>query len=206
MLAGAHRTGKTTLAKAYSEHSGIPFIQTGASHVFAEMGMCPKTDYPMKTRLEIQRRILESFEKQCRAHKSGYFITDRTPIDFIAYTLADIQRENTPYSLSGEIDRYITDCFSVSNSLFPILMVVQPGIPLVEAEGKAPASMPYIEHINHLIMGLVVSEFNERSHFYIPRQFTSLEDRIACIDNAIMRTEDRFRQDMKRAGVTLVLH
>lgn len=206
MLTGAHRTGKTTLAKAFSEHSGIPFAQTTASAVFAEMGLDAKVDYPMSIRLEIQKRILDAFEKQCRPHSRSPFITDRTPIDFVAYTLADIQRGNISSSLNGDIERYVDDCISVSNSIFPILMVVQPGIPLVEAEGKAPASMPYIEHLNYLIMGIVNSEAVESANFYIPRNAISIEERIACIENSIIRAEQRFKRQIEQSVPSLVFH
>ena len=106
MLCGAHRTGKTTLAKAFSNYSGMPFVQTGASHVFADMGLDPKVDYPLEVRLDIQKRILESFEKQCSSVKTKHFITDRTPIDFMAYMMADIQRENVRGQLEKDIERY----------------------------------------------------------------------------------------------------
>lgn len=209
MLCGAHRTGKTTLAKAFSEYSGMPFLQTGASHVFASMGLDPKVDYPMDVRLEIQKRILDSFEQQCRPHSSYPFITDRTPVDFMAYTIADIQRENVRDKLSTDIERYLRDCIDVSNSLFPTLIVLQPGIPLVEAEGKAPANVPYIEHINHLIMGIVVSEAIQSMHFYIPRHIISVEDRIESVTSAILIAGEKFEKQMsksKETGRLITLH
>lgn len=193
MLTGAHRTGKTTLAKAFSERSGIPFVKTGASQVFADMALDPKIDYPMKIRLGIQRKILESFEKQCKS-VNGMFITDRTPIDFMAYTLADCQRENVPVHLHEEIEKYMNDCISLTNWLFPILMVVQPGIKVVEEPGKAPAHTAYVEHINHLIMGIVVSERIESENFYIPRYMTDLEERVNCLNFALKKTSQRYQE------------
>jgi hypothetical protein len=209
MLCGAHRTGKTTLAKAFSDQSGMPFVQTGASHVFADMGLDPKVDYPLDVRLEIQKRILDSFEKQCSSLRTKHFITDRTPVDFMAYTMADIQRENVRGQLEKDIEKYLVDCADVSNSLFSILVVLQPGIPLVEAEGKAPANVPYIEHISHLIMGIVVSEVVQSAHFYIPRHITSLEDRIACVSSALAlagEKHERFKKDMDKSGHAIVVH
>ena len=192
MLTGAHRTGKTTLAKAFSERSGIPFVQTGASQVFAEMGLDPKVDYPMEIRLGIQRKILESFEKQCKS-VNGMFITDRTPIDFMAYTLADCQRGNVPVHLHEEIEKYMNDCINLTNWLFPALLVVQPGIKLVEEPGKGPAHTVYVEHINHLIMGIIVSDRIQSEHFYIPRYMTDLEDRINCLSYALKKTGEKYQ-------------
>lgn len=208
MLTGAHRTGKTTLAKAFSERSGIPFIKTGASQVFIDMGLDPKIDYPMEIRLDIQKKILNSFELQCKS-VAGLFITDRTPIDFMAYTLADCQRGNIPVHLHEPLEKYMTDCINLTNWLFPVLIVVQPGIKLVEAPGKAPAHTAYVEHINHLIMGIMVSERIQSEHFYIPRYMTDLEDRINCIDFALKKSSEKFqsfREKREQEGDPINFH
>ena len=206
MLAGSHRTGKTTLAKAFSENTGVLFVQTTASQVFADMGLNPKIDYPMRIRLDIQKKILESFEKQCRKYARQPFITDRTPIDFAAYMLADIQRGgNISDPLSKEIVKYVDDCISVANSIFPILIVVQPGIPLIEEVGKAPASLPYMEHLNYLIMGLVNSETVESATFYISRDITGIEDRVECIKTSILKAEQKFKIQIEKSP-NLVFH
>ena len=100
-LCGTHRTGKSTLAKAYALAEGVPYLQTGATQVFLDMGLDPKVDYPLDVRIQIQKRILESFDKQYSAAGRD-FITDRTPIDMMAYTLADVQRGIPVYEEGGK--------------------------------------------------------------------------------------------------------
>lgn len=210
MLVGPHRSGKTTLAQAYSDKTGVPFLKTGASQVFQEMGLDPKVDYPMETRLEIQKRILESFEQQCRSQSNGgLFITDRTPIDFAAYTLADCQRSNIPDHLHKAVEKYVDTCIDVANKLFSVLIIVQPGIPLVEDPTKAPANVPYIEHLSHLMMGILVSEKVLVDHFYIPRRMTDLEERVCCVESAVNRACEKvaeYRQRMEQQGRIVSLH
>ena len=63
-LTGAHRTGKTTLAKEYGIANDIPVVLTSASKVFHDMGLSPQEDYPIDIRMTIQENILKSFAEQ----------------------------------------------------------------------------------------------------------------------------------------------
>lgn len=201
-LCGAQRTGKSTLAGAFSEVSGIPALYTSASSVFAELGLSPKADYPLAQRIDIQRRILDAFQKQYLTVSGGIFVADRTPIDLMAYTLADVQRSNVPSELEGVIESYMDDCVEVSNATFSILLAVQPGIEPVDMDDKAPATFAYTEHISNLVLGLMVSEQIESAHYYIPRHMLSLKERVECMKFAIERTQGRFKEDVKRRSTT----
>lgn len=209
-LCGAQQVGKSTLAGAFSEDVGVPALYTTASAVFSQLGLDPKVDYPLGQRIDIQRHILESFEKQYRSVEGGVFITDRTPIDMMAYMLADVQRTNVPSHLETAIESYLKDCIEVSNATFSILTVVQPGIKVKDgAVGKAPATFSYTEHINHIVMGITVSEAVQSAHYYIPRYLTDLEARVGALKFAIRRTQERFVDDKKRRtdmGAPLVFH
>lgn len=208
-LTGSHRTGKTTLAEAFSKRADIPFVRTSASGVFTKMGLDPKVDYPFEVRLDVQRAILEAFEAQYRSVNGGVFVTDRTPVDMMAYALADVQRANVPDKLFGPIEKYLKDCIRVTNSFFSILMVIQPGIELKDEEGKAPANVPYVEHINHLILGIVISEAIESAHYSIPRSMTGLDQRIECVEFAVRKTQEKFaahKQRLADVGFPMVFH
>lgn len=184
-LCGAHRTGKTTLARAYAERVGIPFVETDARGTFARLGFDPKADYSFGTRMEIQLHILHDAGELYRKAGSR-FITDRTPIDFLAYTLADVQR--TTLSNPSEertLEEYLKACFDCCNRHFTTLIVVQPGIAIQDAPGKAPASAGYIEHLNSLMLGLVVNPHINAYHFSINRKFLDIEERLSCVQYAV---------------------
>lgn len=186
-LAGSHRTGKTSLARAFSEEFGIPFAETNSSAVFAGLGLDPKADYDMKTRMVIQNIILESAVGVYKAAGSQ-FITDRTPIDMLAYTLADVQRENISEFDSHLVADYMKRCIEVTNEYFCILCVVQPGIPIIEDPGKAPANIAYMEHINALVKGLVMHDDIHAYRLNMRRSMTNMGTRI----NALMTTVHTF--------------
>jgi predicted ATPase len=201
-LVGAHRTGKTTLARLYAEREQVQFVETTTSSIFKELGFDPKVDYDFKTRLFIQRKILDDMDKKyCSA--TGIFIADRTPLDALTYTLADVTRENINGELAKELEVYSHDCFRVLNRHFNILMLVSPGIPLVEAEGKAPANTAYIEHFHNLALGLLVGEYVEANHYFIPRAMTDLETRYDALAAAVNRIQERHEIAMNSGEVML---
>ena len=150
-LCGAHRTGKTTLAITIASHLNIPFVRTTTSQVFAQLGLDPAEPMDFKTRLFVQNHVLDAAE-QVWQNSAVPFVSDRTPIDMIAYTLGDIQgKTEVDFDL---LSQYIDRCFASTNQFFQNLAIIQPGIPLVYEDGKAALNAAYIEHINILVIGL----------------------------------------------------
>jgi hypothetical protein len=189
-LSGAHRTGKTTLARTFAERRNLLFLRTSATGTFERLGLDPKKDYSFGQRLSIQNEILKDFEKVYRS-AGRPFVADRTPLDTLAYMVADVQRENVTELESKELEAYIKECYRVLNAYFPIVVIVQPGIPIVEEAGKAPGLMAYIEHINSLVLGFMVDERYSGEHYFIPRRRTDMEERISCLDYARARSVEK---------------
>lgn len=195
-LCGAQRTGKTTLAAKYAEYAKIPFVRTDVSGTFVRLGADPKKDYPLNERIELQREILKDYSALLK--KAPFkFITDRTPVDMMAYMLADVRRENVTDTQAGQLMTYLEECHKVLNQQFTVLMVVQPGIPAKDEPGKAPTNPAYMEHINTLCMGMVVSDKVEAAHFYVPRNYIDLDTRIKALDYAVEKAAARHRTKME---------
>jgi len=209
-LCGSHRTGKTTLAKAFAEgRDGFTFLRTSASQVFKDMGLDPAVEYPFEVRLDIQERILKSFATQYRSLGGQKFIADRTPIDMLAYTLAEVRQNNLTPDLELRLAKYVKDCIALTNEVFAILVIVQPGINVVPEDGKASLSPGYIEHIAQLVMGLVASETIQATHYFIPRSTLDLEKRVRSVNHALDRTVERHVMRItaaKEAGTPIVFH
>ena len=177
-LCGAHRTGKTTLAIALSSHLNIPFVRTTTSQVFADLGLDPAKPMDFKTRLFVQNHVLDAAE-QVWQNSEVPFVSDRTPIDMIAYTLGDIQgKTEVDFDL---LNQYIDRCFASNNQFFQNLAIIQPGIPLVYEEGKAALNAAYIEHINVLVIGLCSDSRLKANVFCNLRDAINLEIRILNI-------------------------
>ena len=177
-LCGAHRTGKTTLAIAISSDLNLPFVRTTTSQVFAQLGLDPAEPMDFQTRLFVQNHVLDAAE-QVWQESASPFISDRTPIDMIAYTFGDIQgKTDVDFNL---LSQYIDRCFASTNQFFQNLAIIQPGIPLVYEEGKAALNAAYIEHINILVIGLCSDRRLKTNVFCNARNAIDLEARILNI-------------------------
>ena len=174
-LCGAHRVGKTTLAQAVSQAAGIPFLKTHTSHIFQKHGLDPAKPMAFETRLAIQQEILSAGEAVWRK-ETTHFISDRTPLDMAAYTLADIHGATTINETAFR--QYLMDCFEKTNRFFSILVIVPPGIPLIHEPGKAALHEAYIEHIHTLIVGLCHDERVSAKIYHLGRDVLSLDDRV----------------------------
>ena len=181
-LCGSHRTGKTTLAEAIAQKTGMPFVKTSTSEVFKEHGLDPSKPMNFQERLSIQHKILDTAKKLWHAEQRQ-FITDRTPLDMAAYTLADIQGSTEVNFI--ELEGYLDNCFEATNQLFKVLVLIQPGIPLMHEEGKAALNEGYLEHLNYLILGLCNDSRIKNRFVFLNRNITTLENRISLILNEL---------------------
>jgi predicted ATPase len=183
-LCGSHRTGKTTLARAIADRTGVPFLQTATGEVFARNGLQPSAAMDFATRLWIQHKVVEAAEAVW-GQSAGVFVSDRTPIDMMAYTLADIQG-GTQVDCAA-LTAYLDHCFAVANRYFSGLVVIQPSIPLVHEEGKAALNKAYMEHLNALIKGLCCDE--------------RLACRVTFIERAVVDLDERAGRVLRFAGL-----
>ncbi len=175
-FAGAHRTGKTTLAAMVAHHLNLPLVATRITDLFTQQHVKPDQPFTFATRLAIQNHLLAATLPKWEIMSTG-FVTDRTPIDFMAYTLADIQG-HTQVNFA-ELEDYLTRCFQATDRLFTHLIIVQPGIPLVYESGKAALNQSYLEHLNFLIQGLCQDErLHCCSTFKLDRQILNFEHRL----------------------------
>lgn len=190
-LCGAHRVGKSTLAREYAKKHGWKFAETSVSAIFRELGHDPAESFDFRTRLTIQEQILIRLNKFYRDTQGNSVITDRSPIDMLAYTMAEAIGEAVSPADQKRFKAYANSCFEVTNKWFSSILVVQPGITLVYEEGKAALNEAYIEHLNSLIIGLCNDERLNVPHFYIPRSRTDMQERIKSVDVANQRGLER---------------
>lgn len=196
-FAGAHRTGKTTLAKEFADRYDCEYLETSVSSVFEEMGLDPAVTYDFATRLRVQRAILKHLDRVYgQAEDDVNTVTDRTPLDLLLYTYADVQNDNLTDEDAAALAQYTADCIECLNRRFTMVMIVQPGIPIVPAPGKASLNTAYIEHLNLLALGLMNDERIETRVAYIPRAMTDLDERTDATFDTLTRFIERSEQNL----------
>lgn len=195
-LCGAHRTGKTTLARAYAQETGTLFVQSPVSQVWAELGLDPANpDFDFKTRLDVQEVILDRLDAAYSAAAGIKAIADRTPIDLLGYTMAEALSHSVTEADMARFHRYVQRCFDVLNRRFSILLLIQPGIPLQLDQNKGSLNEAYIAHLNSLMFGLSVDERVRIPHFYMPRGTVDHADRMAALKSTVVRAIAHVQRD-----------
>lgn len=179
-LVGAHRTGKTTLAKEFSLKSGIPFVPVHAGEVFKRFRIDPSADMGLETRIAVQRAILAEATEQW-GRLPAPFVTDRTPIDMLGYTLMDVTASNVTPEMEVELANYVSECFAACNRHFGILVLVQPGIQVVQEDWKGVASEIYRYKLNILLRGLLMNNRATAEAHAIGERTVSLEARVGLL-------------------------
>lgn len=162
-FAGAHRSGKTTLARAVAEKLGILFHETSTTQVCKELGLDPvRPGMSFPDRMNVQTAILSHHLDLLRTLPRPC-IVDRTPIDMAAYLLAEVAMHT---DLAGGGDREAFDRFDnlaartlnialeAMNRHYGLVIIVAPLPTYVAEEGKPPVNLTYQLHIDALIRGL----------------------------------------------------
>lgn len=189
-LTGAHRVGKSTLAEAFAKKFNWKFERTSVTQYIRELGHEPSDKFDFKTRISLQEQVLVKINRFYKGIQGNIVITDRTPIDLLAYTMAEAVGVEVHPEDEKRFENYIRDCFECTNRWFTGILIVQPGIPLVHEDGKAALSPAYIEHLNSLMIGLTCDTRLKAPHFYIPRHRLDIDERINSVDFARKKMDE----------------
>jgi len=202
-ITGAHRVGKTTLAKAVAARLNLSWVQSDVGGVLTELGLDASKPMDFKTRMFAQHKILEWHNELWSKHRS--FITDRTPLDFLMYTLADINQNSTDWD--ADILRHYADaCYSSANMYFSSLVLVQPGIAIVEDETKNTGALTraFIDKLNTLMLGIASDPRLEALFSVIPAAELDLERRIKGVADLYKEDLQDLEESVKQGN--LVFH
>ena len=199
-ISGVHRCGKTTLMRELALAMNLTPVETRVGDVFKDMGLKADKQYDFGTRMAVQEEILTRLRallteaRTCTATTNG-FITDRTPMDLIAYTLAEVG----PNTCMGDgeavrVLRYVRDCVAVTNEFFSTLVYLQPGIAVMREELKGSNCAAYVEHFNSLLLGTSFYNSLKVQKMIVPRSMTDLGRRTQHLTNAICARADAFSE------------
>ena len=180
-IVGAHRTGKTTLCEEASKVYGTHFLEGEVATFLDSIKVDASIPMSFEIRIDAQEKLLDHHIKLWDEYR--YFITDRTPLDFIMYTLHYVNASSP--AEHERVEAYINRCYEVNNEYFEHIYVLQPGIPIVQTTkntGKQDAES--IKILNELMLGIISDVRNESWYYVIHSSVTDIEDRVSIVTEA----------------------
>jgi predicted ATPase len=200
-LCGAHRTGKSTLARAFAAKANIPFVQTQTKEIIAETGIDVREVKTFAERMTLQRCILAATEIKTYRGAPGNAVCDRTPIDMLMYLLADVRGDTLTPEQEIDLKAYAIDCYMAANRYFSAIVLVQPGIEIVDDPQSLQPSPGYMEHLNALALGLLLDDrMTSCKAFFIPKYKTNLEARVESCEGVWKKTLERMVENRQLAA------
>lgn len=190
-LVGAHRSGKTTLAKRIAEDLGIHLHLTSTTEVAQKYGFDPVAPMSLKDRIRMQLILLTEHCGQLDKLPRP-LIVDRTPLDYMAYMLAEVGMVSH-MTASPEIllliDKFITACLNATRQHYDCLYYLDPLEEYVMEPGKPAENPAYQRHIALLIQGALYQLHGVVNHVII--RSTDPEFRSEFIhDNIVERLDE----------------
>jgi hypothetical protein len=181
---GAHRTGKSTLARIIAEQLGIHFLVTNVSQapIWKETQTSPSDIVVFSERLKIQFGLLDYLRGQYEKAEKA-FVADRTPLDLLGYLFAFL--DHTCSDLWSDATRsYVSKVIDLAQKHFDKIFLIQPGIPVVPEVGKEGEIFLgdiYRTAINNNILAFGVNHMQPEKFHIIPLQMINLEDRVRYV-------------------------
>lgn len=194
-FSGAHRTGKTSTALEVAKKLGIEYVDAKVSASNIWHSFKPSDNMTFGERIEVQEILLCEMEKNLsRFSSKPSFVTDRSPIDVLAYLQANI--DNTcSHIFDTRCQTFINRCIELSREYFTHFVVIPPSIPFsgeVNKSGKVYNSKTYQESLTNIIIGAYYRYFpqlqasGEKTLIVVPDEICNLNSRIEFITSCIL--------------------
>jgi hypothetical protein len=197
-LAGAHRSGKTTLAKRVAEDLGIHYHDASISKFAKELNINAVGDLPVAERVKVQEHILkrycEEIDKIGRDRMPA--ITDRTPLDMIGYMLGEVTMHSTTPEDGKLIAHYVDRCLAATLRHFDTIIVLRP-LPTYTADPKSPPESLAYQWQNQMIVEGALAQLNQMPLQQARLLTVDLEQRAECTQELILERLAAWADDRK---------
>lgn len=192
-LAGAHRTGKTTLCEyLHKTNPAIPFVRTSTKEAAAKFGFDVNNPGSYEQRLDWQEYLLDLYGRLFDQQGTAFF-TDRTPLDLASYLIAEVPTGEIDPDWDRRTQRYLDRCIEMADRHFALIALIQPGIPHVQVEGAPLPNVAYQEKLNLILIGLGNHQGYNGRFAVVNRQITDMKQRANLIAAQVGETYKHYR-------------
>lgn len=193
-ISGVHGSGKTTLAKELAKVYGFPYVESTARKLFADRSLDVNAPLELDERLTLQEFILEAAVRDYDRIE-GPFVTDRTPLDFLAYMMAEVSRAGFPSTqLEDAFIAFRENCIAALNRYFEGVIILPPGLPYVPEPGRAKESAGFAEHYTTLLIGTIAQGAVRVGGHIVAREEKGLVERVIssrqCFDRVLKEHQE----------------
>lgn len=189
-ISGAHKSGKTTLAKAVADKWGLKYIDVNLSSVNRAFGASPNEIIPFARRLEIQRNMVSHCINLFSEAEENY-ISDRTFIDVAAYTLSYMP--HVVSDIESETVKLIVDqCYRAQVAFFDKTIIIGNSFdiaPHPDNSGKGAFSWSWNFQLQTLMRGLVLNANMKCPVSFIPDSHNTVSQRMSKMEVLIGETQ-----------------
>jgi len=201
-LTGASGTGKTTLGRELSKRLGIPFLPTSITEMAADLGLpSPVAQLNLNDRTVLQVELLTAMCKFLESLPHPCII-DRTPLDLLAYMLAEVHMHahiGASETLIKVINDYSLYCVGIAKRFLTVIYCLEP-LPTYEVDSKRPAWNPaYHRHVQCLIKGAMMELSSFVPYFTVPAM--PLEERAELVGASITSHIDAIQKQREGAMI-----
>jgi hypothetical protein len=196
-LSGAHRSGKSTLARRLSDKLDIHYAPFSTTALMRAAGYDGVADLSVEDRMTAQERLLDAalafYDTLPRP-----VITDRTPLDMIGYMLAEIGMHGTPPAIAERAMAYQLRALEATRIRFNCIIVLRP-LPGYEADPtKPPENRAYQWHHQYIVEGAAMNLGVVDLYLL---QTTTLDDRLARAGGFITRQMTELKESLALVSV-----
>lgn len=175
----------------------IPYVDASTTALMKEGGFNPVAVMDIDTRIKAQNHLLDAYLRLLDRQPPN-FITDRTPIDMLAYTLGEVTMHNTTVQQGEQIADYCDRCVAAAESRFALIIVTCPLKDYEVHPDKPPPSKAYQGLIHAIISGALRNSHVPTMHL----DPGSVEHRTNVVVNSLVS----FRQAMGEQVAAQVIH
>lgn len=189
-FAGAHRVGKTTLAKSLAAKMGFTFYETSIgkdASLWKNNHISVGEHFCFAERVLLQLQVLEYLKPiVTRKDKAIY---DRTYIDLVGYLYANVDTSTSNLSNEG-IERLVLGCVYEQSRNLDLTIFVPPAIEIQgdsDKKGKTFLSVPYITAVSNNILASCITYLDPTRFLQIPPHIKDNDERIKWIVKEIKK-------------------